>query len=65
MISADHSRFSRTSDVSLTIFGKIFSGPLVHTNDPSGTVLTIFFFLVNLYRLVHISLINTAIPNVT
>ena len=39
MISADHPRFSCTSDMSLTIYGKIFSGPLVHTNDPSGTVL--------------------------
>ena len=37
MISADHPRFSCTSDMSLTICGKIFSGPLVHTNDPSGT----------------------------
>ena len=37
MISADHPRFSCTSDMSLTIYGKIFSGPLVHTNDPSGT----------------------------
>ena len=39
MISADHPRFSCTSDMSLTIYGNIFSGPLVHTNDPSGTVL--------------------------
>ena len=39
MISADHPRFCCTSDMSLTIYGKIFSGPLVHTNDPSGTVL--------------------------
>ena len=38
-IQADHPRFSCTSDMSLTIYGKIFSGPLVHTNDPSGTVL--------------------------
>ena len=37
MISADHPRFSCTSDMSLTIYGKNFSGPLVHTNDPSGT----------------------------
>ena len=37
MISADHPRFSCTSDMSLTIYGKIFSGPLVHTNDPPGT----------------------------
>ena len=37
MISADHPRFSCTSDMSLTIYGKIFCGPLVHTNDPSGT----------------------------
>ena len=37
MISADHPRFSCTSDMSLTIYGNIFSGPLVHTNDPSGT----------------------------
>ena len=37
MISADHPRFSYISDMSLTIYGKIFSGPLVHTNDPSGT----------------------------
>ena len=37
MISANHPRFSCTSDMSLTIYGKIFSGPLVHTNDPSGT----------------------------
>ena len=37
MISADHPRFSCTSDMSLTVYGKIFSGPLVHTNDPSGT----------------------------
>ena len=54
MISADHPRFSCTSDMSLTIYGKIFSGPLVHTNDPSGTgvieliLLTFFFFF---YRL--------------
>ena len=41
MISADHPRFPCTSDTSLTIFGKIFSGPLVHTNDPSGTVLSV------------------------
>ena len=37
MISSDHPRFSCTSDMSLTIYGKNFSGPLVHTNDPSGT----------------------------
>ena len=37
MISADHPRFSCTSDMSLTIYGEISSGPLVHTNDPSGT----------------------------
>ena len=37
MISADHPRFSCTSDLSLTIYGNIFSGPLVHTNDPSET----------------------------
>ena len=37
MISANHPRLSCTSDMSLTIYGKIFSGPLVHTNDPSGT----------------------------
>ena len=37
MISADHPRFSCTSDMSLTIYGKILSGPLVHTNDLSGT----------------------------
>ena len=41
MISADHPRFSCTSDMSLTIYGKIFSGPLVHTNDPSGTGVSI------------------------
>ena len=44
MISADHPRFSCTSDMSLTIYAKIFSGPLVHTNDTPGTVLSGILF---------------------
>ena len=48
MISADHPRFSCTSDMSLTIYGKIFSGPL-HTNDPSGTVFYVVFPVWYLY----------------
>ena len=59
MISADHPRFSCTSDMSLTIHGKIFSGPLVHTNDPSGTVLIIFawfcFLLSETYQFLYIT----------
>ena len=39
MIQANHPRFSCTSDMSLTIYGIIFSGPLMHTDTPSGTVL--------------------------
>ena len=39
MIQANHLQFSCTSDMALTIYGIIFSGPLMHTNTPSGTVL--------------------------
>ena len=51
MISADHPRFSCTSDMSLTIYGKIFSGPLVHTNDPSGTGVSVPVFDANTHSL--------------
>ena len=51
MISADHPRFSCTSDMSLTIYGKKFSGPLVHTNDPSGTGVYSIFKVFCLCRL--------------
>ena len=37
MIQANQPRFSCTSDMSLTIYGIIFSGPLMHTDTPSGT----------------------------
>ena len=37
MIQANHPRFSCTSDMYLTIYGIIFSGPLIHTDTPSGT----------------------------
>ena len=37
MIQANHPRFSCTSDIPLTINAIIFSGPLVHTDTPSGT----------------------------
>ena len=37
MMQANHPRFSCTSDMSLTIYGIIFSGPLMHTDTPSGT----------------------------
>ena len=37
MIQANHPRFSCTSDMYLTIYGIIFSGPLMHTGTPSGT----------------------------
>ena len=51
MISGDHPRFSCTSDMSLTIYGKNFSGPLVHTNDPSGTgVLAIRYIAENMVK---------------
>ena len=36
-IQANHPRFSCTSNMSLTIYGIIFSGPLMHTDTPSGT----------------------------
>ena len=49
MISADHPRFSCTSDMSLTIYGEISSGPLVHPNDPSGTGVIIVLFDLLLY----------------
>ena len=39
MILANHPQFSCTSDMSLIIYGIIFSGPLMHTDTPSGTVL--------------------------
>ena len=44
MIQANHPRFSCTSDMSLTIYGIIFSGPLMHTDTPSGTVLYIIYY---------------------
>ena len=37
MIQANHPRFSCTSDMSLNIYGIIFSGPFMHTDTPSGT----------------------------
>ena len=37
MIQANRPIFSCTSDMSLTIYGIIFSGPLMHTDTPSGT----------------------------
>ena len=37
MIQANHPRFSCTSDIPLTIYAIIFSGPLMHTDSPSGT----------------------------
>ena len=37
MIQANHPRFSCISDMYLTIYGIIFSGPLMHTDTPSGT----------------------------
>ena len=37
MIQANHPRFSCTSDIPLTIYAIIFSGPLMHTDTPSGT----------------------------
>ena len=37
MIQVNHPRFSCTSDMSLTIYGIILSGPLMHTHTPSGT----------------------------
>ena len=43
MIQANHPRFSYTLDMSLTIYGTIFSGPLMFTEPPSGTVLLLFF----------------------
>ena len=39
MIQANHPRFSCTPDMSLTIYATIFSGPLMTTDTPSGTVL--------------------------
>ena len=39
MIQANHPGFSCTRDMSLVIYGIIFSGPLMHTDTPSGTVL--------------------------
>ena len=39
MIQANHPRFSCTTNMSLTIYGIIFSGPLMHTDTFSGTVL--------------------------
>ena len=39
MIQSNHPRFSCTSEMSLTIYGIIFSGPLMHTETLSGTVL--------------------------
>ena len=52
MISADHPQFSCTPDMSLTIYGKIFSGPLVHTNDPSGTVLYMSYLYLKGFKVV-------------
>ena len=37
MIQANHPRFSCTPDMSLMIYGTIFSGPLMFTETPSGT----------------------------
>ena len=37
MIQANHPQFSLTSDTHLTIYAIIFSGPLMHTDTPSGT----------------------------
>ena len=39
MIQANHPRFSCISDMPLIIYVIIFSGPLMHTDTPSGTVL--------------------------
>ena len=39
MIQANHPEFSCYSDMSLTIYAKRFSGPLMTTDTPSGTVL--------------------------
>ena len=35
MIQANHPQFSCTSEMSLTIYGIFFSGPLMHTDTPS------------------------------
>ena len=43
MIQANHPQFSCTSDMSLIIYGIIFSGPLMHTDTPTGTVLKQIF----------------------
>ena len=38
MIQVNHPGFSCISDMLLIIYAIIFSGPLMHTNTPSGTV---------------------------
>ena len=42
MIQANHPRFSCYSVMSLIIYETIFSGPLMTTDTPSGTVFTGF-----------------------
>ena len=44
MIQANHPRYSYTPDMSLTIYGTNFSGPLMFTETPSGTVLGLNLF---------------------
>ena len=38
MIQVNHPCFSCISDMPLIIYAIIFSGPLMHTDTPSGTV---------------------------
>ena len=59
MIQANHPRFSCTSDMSLTIYGIIFSGPFMHTDTPSGTEVNAKLFrnvtLINIRGLAEIT----------
>ena len=41
MIQANHPRFFCISDMPLIIYVTIFSGPLMHTDTPAGTVLSV------------------------
>ena len=55
MIQANHPRFSCTSDMSLTIYGIIFSGPLMHTDTPTGTgVIVIIDPCLDINRCLHL-----------
>ena len=65
MIQANHPLFSCTSDMYLTIYGIIFSGPFMHTDTPSGTGEFVKTVFIKTWQMSHIFVLCCNMYNVS